>query len=1237
MDLSSTDKTSHAVTKMKQLSINGIPVTETELIPSKSPSISQLRSTSDNLKPSDRTQTLVTDMTTIRSISNLDSTHDFIEESKQFHHSKLVGIMLYIPLIMFILFLMLLSCFYGVGQLYSISLTNFWCDDKYSSYTLEQIYQINRKNNNAQGSQHTCLATDAIADYDKLFAIDPSVTYASEWDSNNQTRNYIYCIFYQIVCLAFFYVLISPLCNFMTTHALLKRNSDKPDRSKSNKQQTEQSKEQQKKDTSKTSQSVFLFLDLCFNTIKGGAMSCLHTWQRISSVDTPSWVAIKVTSELLEIGVQILVLFQYGGTSLTEIIFGNDGSSSQTSQLPVYVVAFAFIIMINGLITGIFWFLYSMFPSKVYGHFFNDMLFIFDGVFDAVYSIYPLIIAGALRNDSDSSMSEFMNKIGILQHSTWVGFIGAAMPMLLLVKKCDSAMKRVKHIMTGQHIGDEYTTHVSDLELYKLHKKMSADTTAQSSADHSRKTSLHLKAATVSVDDDGDGDSNGDGNEMNDINENEAQDITNELPPGETTMSARVQVVAADSNDHDMSLEERITNSKLSHGMKTTVVNEKGAKITKKLFISHRKLLERQISREFAKKSSRLYVKQRHRKRRMTNNCKRIMLACFSLVVIGVSLLVGLSVIIDTYNAQSYCNSFEIDTINHGHDDDGNSELLLYKKNCQTKVYRLFANYPCDCRFFQITREETDDNNSTLCQIANSDDYYNIGDIIGKVFSKWTMLERIDIRSNGATAVCLPNYMLNITDESFFNSKNLQAFVLQYATISVELDIEWDTSRSTLTWQNTYNDTNYDYDEYVYNQTSELIIQSMKNWNNMRFLSLETVLIENYVESFAIGIGSHMKNMVYLHINFLDILMWPSAWCNMYQTIEYFEVSTHTIETIPDCIGSFTNLKYFKLWAGSTVSVPFSVLFNLPKIKIVAFNWESITWNSLVESFYPNSTNYTFTGYNTNSLTEIYFQANPLCDTFENLTRYAYEKFKYIELIEMIDSHDACTVSCFHDGLEYFCPSFRKGNGVCDSECYTDWCGWDDGDCNQLCNFTQCTIRQDGICNPYCNSTECSWDANDCKRSNFDCPDSCSNYLLADGICETVCLNNTHYPECASYEYENDCIECGGDCENIYILFSLATSRTEYGDDKEAISQQDLCDLEDNGGLAWQELQTAAGQNLSCTNFVNNVEYDPNLNGFIGLYEFILVGGEVFFADVNEIWKSFDCSMCLNNASNYYM
>ena len=172
------------------------------------------------------------------------------------------------------------------------------------------------------------------------------------------------------------------------------------------------------------------------------------------------------------------------------------------------------------------------------------------------------------------------------------------------------------------------------------------------------------------------------------------------------------------------------------------------------------------------------------------------------------------------------------------------------------------------------------------------------------------MLERVAIRSNGAGSACFGNYTINITDKSFFGGKHLQALVLQYVQFSFLINIDDDTIYEHVSWNNTYDQ----YDQMITNETVKFIVDSMKNWQNIIFLDFTHVDMGYYDCYFSFGIGQYMQNIIYVSIEPLAITQWPKTWCNMYKNLKYFEVSSHSIKSVDDCLGTFEQSHQLEGW-----------------------------------------------------------------------------------------------------------------------------------------------------------------------------------------------------------------------------------------------------------------------------------------------------------------------------------
>ena len=211
---------------------------------------------------------------------------------------------------------------------------------------------------------------------------------------------------------------------------------------------------------------------------------------------------------------------------------------------------------------------------------------------------------------------------------------------------------------------------------------------------------------------------------------------------------------------------------------------------------------------------------------------------------------------------------------------------------------------------------------------------------------------------------------------------------------------------------------------------------------------------------------------------------------------------------------------------------------------------------------------------------------------------------------------------------------------MCDDSCNLEECGWDSGDCNQLCDFETCDVStwSNGTCNELCNSSECLLDGFDCgddeytylsplvNESGIECSMNCTDEYLADGFCQTYCLDR-NYTECALYEYERDCTICDQDgawaCWIRYLFFTSAAGIDEV------ISEQDWCAI-DYWSLVVQDFNDS---NIECHNITNNPKYDLNMNGFIGFAEY----AKMFSYDKPKwFYEGIDCSFCFINESKYY-
>mmetsp|Transcript_529 Transcript_529/g.671 ORF Transcript_529/g.671 Transcript_529/m.671 type:complete len:477 (+) Transcript_529:47-1477(+) len=86
--------------------------------------------------------------------------------------------------------------------------------------------------------------------------------------------------------------------------------------------------------------------------------------------------------------------------------------------------------------------------------------------------------------------------------------------------------------------------------------------------------------------------------------------------------------------------------------------------------------------------------------------------------------------------------------------------------------------------------------------------------------------------------------------------------------------------------------------------------------------------------------------------------------------------------------------------------------------------------------------------------------------------------------------------NCYDD----WCKPSMLGNTLCDYSCMTLECGWDEGDCDDLCECDP-SLLGDGKCDSTCDFWRCKFDGGDCSV----CKKGCSLSDLGDGKCDDSC------------------------------------------------------------------------------------------------------------------------------------
>ena len=99
-------------------------------------------------------------------------------------------------------------------------------------------------------------------------------------------------------------------------------------------------------------------------------------------------------------------------------------------------------------------------------------------------------------------------------------------------------------------------------------------------------------------------------------------------------------------------------------------------------------------------------------------------------------------------------------------------------------------------------------------------------------------------------------------------------------------------------------------------------------------------------------------------------------------------------------------------------------------------------------------------------------------------------------LITGFDSNSDCYTLCL-----YHCDPSLLNNGVCDSQCNTRECAWDQGDCGYCAPGCTLDLLTNGICDPVCENALCMLD-------NYACG-LCAPGCFAENLNSAVCI-----PEC---------------------------------------------------------------------------------------------------------------------------
>ena len=571
-----------------------------------------------------------------------------------------------------------------------------------------------------------------------------------------------------------------------------------------------------------------------------------------------------------------------------------------------------------------------------------------------------------------------------------------------------------------------------------------------------------------------------------------------------------------------------------------------------------------------------------------------------------------------------------------------------------------------DCLFKTFPFESTDENENKNeihcnCRKAKIDlsEYSglvpsNVTVMIESMLSNWDMLELLYITDGQA------RFSVNLTSKSHYSAKYLKILHLSAVTINT-------------------------------------ITEDIDSWSNLEYLHCTRAHWQSWPENFE-----KINKLSYLHlwdVKYTDAL--PPNLCDMTNlrllSIQQTPFSAISITQIPDCVAE--NLQMLQ-----SVSFYFAKVNNLPpnlfrnaNIREFAFIDTNVSLESLMtanpdvggysETFTWDFDNATFYqtllnnedywnwdfGWNNDGETVYYLTESRICEQYWDY--YGYRQYIPIKLLQFLNETKACENVCSQDSWQILvCSPFMHQNGVCDESCNSAECGWDGGDCNQLCfyngtdslltsgaenNNGTCEIYsmfENGECNKECNTTYCSFDAGDCielqltnatycnlqvineaeaaNESLASVNDSlCRTDWVGDGWCDQNCRSSEH---CLYDSTDCECEE--NSCSEIYSFFSVVSSASVG--DPTTVNNEEMCAfwdyldaLEENGQYSTLEDYSAAlaqyrAENRTCDWVFNTL--DINNSTEIDINEFIFATYDTF--EISKIKAAqINCTSCLES------
>ena len=326
-----------------------------------------------------------------------------------FCNTSLAVLIAFLTYIIVLIFVFLL---YGIGQVTSLKIENFFCDSK----TMDEIHEHSRMFNATEGIDEGCWKSKGNSIDEKLlFSVN---AYTTEY--NGTTWNIIKAVTF--IAMTVYSIIVWCYWTFNTVLEIIKyyRNDYYLFRKKLT--PNKQASTSNQKD------------NLCCKCIKK-CCDLRRTGLKRCGWDTLPSILLKFSVELFEILVQMYILFVYNGYNIF------DRGNVYLANSENYIISFCVLITLNGIATSILWLLYVLRNDLCHGQSFYNLIWICDVFFETGYVLFPVAfyISGEFSINEDT----ILKTSAVLSKDNSLLFIQVLVPSILLCIKMYTNPKRL--------------------------------------------------------------------------------------------------------------------------------------------------------------------------------------------------------------------------------------------------------------------------------------------------------------------------------------------------------------------------------------------------------------------------------------------------------------------------------------------------------------------------------------------------------------------------------------------------------------------------------------------------------------------------------------------------------------------------------------------------------------------------------------------------------------------------